>query len=97
MAVQLESHHLEMVRRIVRDHLPEAEVWCFGSRATGKAWRWSDLDLAVSIPGGVPSSRMVDLKMALSDSDLPIKVDVVDWDSLDPEFRDHIAAQRQPL
>ena len=48
MAIQLDANHLEMVRRIMRSHLPEAQVWCFGSRAVGKAWQWSDLDLAVA-------------------------------------------------
>jgi predicted nucleotidyltransferase len=97
MAIQLDADHLEAVRRIVRDHLPEAQVWCFGSRAVGKAWKWSDLDLAVEVPGGVPFTQLLRLKAAFSDSDLPIKVDVVDWDTLDPEFRNHIAAERQPL
>ena len=97
MAIQLDANHLEMVRRIMRSQLPEAQVWCFGSRAIGKAWQWSDLDLAVEVPGGLPFTQLLRLKAAFSDSDLPIKVDVVDCDTLDPEFRERIAAERQPL
>ena len=43
----LEPGHLETVRRILREHLPEAEVRAFGSRVAGGARQYSDLDLAV--------------------------------------------------
>lgn len=97
MPIQLEADYLGEVRRLVDVHLPGARVWCFGSRATGKARRFSDLDLAVQMDGGVPWQRLGELKEALSDSDLPITVDIVDWDTLDPEFRAAIEKRRVPL
>jgi predicted nucleotidyltransferase len=38
--------HQALIRAIVRRHLPDTEVWIFGSRATGPIKESSDLDLA---------------------------------------------------
>jgi len=48
--IDLKAGHLALVRAILCAHLPKgAKVWVFGSRATGKARRGSDLDLAIDI------------------------------------------------
>ena len=47
-AIDLSQGQLTMVRAILRTRLPPASrVWVFGSRATGTAVRYSDLDLAL--------------------------------------------------
>lgn len=76
--IALDPRHLETVRRIIRQHVPEAEVRAFGSRVTGGARKYSDLDLALVAPSVVALSRMGRLAAALSESDLPIRVDVLD-------------------
>lgn len=43
----ISPHHLEIVKAILRKHVPDREVYYFGSRATGTAKKFSDLDLAV--------------------------------------------------
>lgn len=40
-----------IVRDILREHVPDHEVWAFGSRATWTAKRHSDLDLATTPDG----------------------------------------------
>ncbi len=97
MSIQLEPRHLAEVKRLLATHAPEARVWCFGSRAKGKAKRFSDLDLVLEMDGGVPTKTLLGLYAAFSDGDLPIKVDVLDWAGLDPEFREIIASHRVPL
>lgn len=97
MSIQLEPRHLASVREILAHHLSDARVWCYGSRVNGTARKFSDLDLALERAGGVPSSTMEDLRWAFSESDLPIRVDIVDWDALDPEFRAAIDRRRVPL
>jgi predicted nucleotidyltransferase len=75
----------EILRRIV----PENRVWAFGSRATGRMLkRFSDLDLAVA--GTLSWSQRADLTEAFEESLLPIKVDVVELDRLDDDFRQRI-------
>ncbi|MBI3782476.1 MAG: nucleotidyltransferase domain-containing protein [Deltaproteobacteria bacterium] len=96
MSIDLEPHLLHQVRRILKEHVPECEVWAFGSRvgcATSK--RFSDLDLAVVSTTKIPTRRLALLANAFEESDLPIKVDVVDWQSTSSAFRERIAAQHE--
>lgn len=79
--------HLRLVQEILRKHVPEAEVWVFGSRAKWLARDTSDLDLCIR--GDVPLSfeKMGALREAFEESDLPWKVDVVDWATTSESFR----------
>lgn len=83
---------LEIVRHLLASHLPEAEVWAYGSRVTGQAYDASDLDLVVRDPvdPAHPQKNLVDLREAFSESDLPILVDVFDWARLPEDFRREI-------
>ena len=80
-----------IVQRILEDIVPHRTVWAFGSRARLAAKPYSDLDLAVV--GTVPLSleESARLHEALTQSDLPYKVDVVDWAATTPEFQALIA------
>jgi predicted nucleotidyltransferase len=97
MAVQLDADSLAEVRKILEFYAPTLKAWAFGSRATGTAKRFSDLDLALEGEGPVEYQTISKLKHAFAESDLPIKVDVVDWHALDPEFRATIDKQRVRL
>jgi predicted nucleotidyltransferase len=97
MALDLEPRHLDEVRRILARHAPEVRAWAFGSRTAGHARRFSDLDVALEAENGVPVEILARLRDAFSESNLPIKVDVVDWDALDPEFRSTVASRRVAL
>jgi len=76
-----------IVRGILQTHVPEFAVWAFGSRATGNAKKYSDLDLAVISDKPLSLSVSADLAEAFSESDLPFKVDVVDWATTSENFR----------
>ena len=52
----------------------------------------SDLDLCVLVDLPLPDGTRADLEHAFAESDLPIKVDVVDWARATPALRDRIAA-----
>ncbi len=86
-SVDLRPDHWAIVRNALRLHVPDREVLAFGSRATWTAKDYSDLDLAVM--GEEPLSLRIAsaLDEALGDSDLPFKVDVVDWARIDDGFR----------
>ena len=82
--------HLAMVRAILTTHVPTHEVWAFGSRVNGSAKEFSDLDLVVI--GEKPLSIAVHANLVddFSESDLPYKVDVIDWARTDAAFRQSI-------
>ena len=88
--IDLNPHHLETVKRILAEHLPDCEVRAFGSRATWTAWEYSDLDLAVVSPEPLDWKVRSSVREAFEESDLPIRVDVVDWESLSNGFRQTI-------
>jgi predicted nucleotidyltransferase len=81
---------LRIVTQILCSRLPDRPVYVFGSRATGGARRRSDLDLAVG--GSIPLTlrQRALLHDDFDESDLPIKVDVVDLNAISPEFRHRI-------
>jgi predicted nucleotidyltransferase len=76
-----------IVRTILHRHLPGRSVWAFGSRVKGTARPYSDLDLAVMGNEPVSIATLAAAKEAFSESDLPWRVDLVDWSSLGEEFR----------
>ena len=88
--IDLSPHHLETVKRILAEHLPDCEVRAFGSRATWTAWEYSDLDLAVVSHEPLDRRASANLREAFEESDLPIRVDVVDWTTLTDGFRQAI-------
>ncbi len=83
-----------IVRDILRRHVPGYEVWAFGSRARGGAKRYSDLDLAIICDMPLPLDVTADLADDFSESDLPWRVDVVDWATTSPGFRTIIAGDK---
>ncbi len=86
-----------MVQDILRAHVPDRTVWAFGSRAKGMAKKTSDLDLAILGTEPLDLRTMGDVKDAFSESNLPFKVDVVDWAVTSEAFRKIIEEQKQEI
>lgn len=90
--LDIKPDDLKTVREILRRSVPDREVRAFGSRVSGKVKPFSDLDLAVMGSAPLPASKLADLKEAFSESDLPFKVDIVDWAETQENFRRIIEA-----
>ena len=95
--LDLRPDHWTIVSYILRQHVPDREVLAFGSRATWTAKNYSDLDLAIL--GDKPLSLNVSsaLAEAFGESDLPFKVDLVDWARVDDRFREIIRRSGVPV
>jgi len=78
---------LHTVQVILRRIVPQCEVRLFGSRFTGTARKYSDIDLALVAEDKLPIQILSSLKEAFAESDLPLRVDVLDWHGISPEFR----------
>lgn len=87
--IDLDPKHLATVRGILHSTAPGLQVYAFGSRARGRAKRFSDLDLALSSEQPIEWKTLARLREAFEESDLPISVDLVDWNQATPAFRDH--------
>ena len=76
--IDLAPQHIATVRAILREYAPGCEVRAFGSRVTGGARRYSDLDLAIIGDAPLGLMPLGLLQEAFEESDLPIRVDVID-------------------
>lgn len=76
-----------ILQGILQEHIPQREVWAFGSRVKGTVKAYSDLDMAVMEETPLNTATVADLKQAFSDSDLPFKVDLVLWSETAENFR----------
>ena len=92
--VDILPKHWEIVRDILQKHVPEYEVWAFGSRTKGTAKHYSDLDLVVISDHALSLAVSASLDDDFTESDLPWKVDVVDWATTSEAFRKIITQQR---
>lgn len=88
--IDIAPEDLVIVKSILSKYVPKNEVWAFGSRVTGKARKYSDLDLAIINKQPLQFDLYAALKEAFSESTLPFKVDVVDWASIEENFRNII-------
>lgn len=88
--INLESKHLETVKAILAQYVPDAEVRAFGSRVNGNAKSYSDLDLAIMSERKLGLMEMAGIESAFEESDLPIRVDVLDWQTISKTFKEVI-------
>ena len=93
-AIDVRPDLWDIVRGILQTHVPQYEVWAFGSRAKGTAKPYSDLDLAVITEQPLALSDRAALLDAFAESELPWRVDVVDWASTSESFRRIIERDR---
>ncbi|GMO18230.1 MAG: nucleotidyltransferase domain-containing protein [Treponemataceae bacterium] len=92
----MDENHLQMVLSFLQRFLPDTPVWAFGSRVSGKAYPWSDLDIVLF---STPEQRSCVslLREALEESALPFRVDILEWNTLNENFRQNISAHYIPL
>ncbi|MEI8365122.1 MAG: nucleotidyltransferase domain-containing protein [Parachlamydiaceae bacterium] len=84
--IHIEPRHLEIVKTILSQYPYEFHV--FGSRAKGIPRRFSDLDLCFF--DHIPWNIQAHIEEDFEESDLPYKVDLVDWNACDESFQNLI-------
>ncbi len=95
----LESKHLLVLEALLRQHLPDVEVWAYGSRVSGKCHNGSDLDLVLRGPGlkEIPIGRIGDFEEAIQESNIPFLVEARDWARLPERFLGEIERVHEVL
>ena len=83
----IREEHWAIVRYILRQHVPQHDVWAFGSRAKRASKPYSDLDLAVIGDRPLSLETHGALVDASAESELPWRVDVADWATTAEAFR----------
>ncbi|MDI9369623.1 MAG: nucleotidyltransferase domain-containing protein [Synergistaceae bacterium] len=91
--IDIDERHLKTVTTILSELAPGCEVRVFGSRVAGGAKPFSDLDLALYCKGRLGFENLRLIEEAFEESDLPFRVDVLDWHSLSNSFKQAIEPQ----
>ena len=85
--MRVSEHELNIITDILSKYAPEFDVLAFGSRYNQTSKRYSDLDLAFRGNDKLDMKKRSQLICAFSESDLPYRVDVVDYNAVSPEFQ----------
>lgn len=81
--------YLEEAKRIVLsfDEIKEYAVFVFGSRADGTAHQRSDIDIGILGKQALPAFIKLDIEEQLEESNIPLRVDFVDFCKVDQAFK----------
>lgn len=69
------------------------KVFIFGSRAIGKARKFSDIDIGIKSEKEINTLLLSDIKEAFEESNIPYTVDVVDFPQVSDKFNE-VAKQK---
>ena len=95
--LQVTPQQWQIIQRILQQFLPGYAVWAFGSRVGGPCKPYSDLDIAIVSAQPLPLQLLAEVAEAFSESDLPWKVDLIDWATTSDVFRQRILALKVDL
>ena len=84
--IDLENKYIEFIKNTINNVLTDVEIYIFGSRVQGVAKKYSDVDIALKSSEKIEFSDILRIKSLFEDSTFPYKVDIVDLDSIKPEF-----------
>ncbi len=95
--IDVSAEHLAIIEKILLRRVPRAKVMAFGSRVAGNAVDYSDLDLAIEADGKLDLATLGNLKADFDDSEIPFRMDVLDFNAVSPEFREIIKSHCETI
>jgi len=88
--IDIKEEDLKYVLNTIHKYVPDCEVRVFGSRFKGKAKPYSDLDIALVADKKVDWLLLEKIKDDFAESDLPFRVDLLDWYTISESFKEVI-------
>ena len=85
--MQIKSDYLDFIVNTIKKYIPNSKIYFFGSRVAGNASQYSDLDVAVSQNEPIKLSILSEIKEIFAESDIPFKIDLIDFNKVDQEFQ----------
>ncbi len=85
--IDIEKKHLQFVKSVFKNIIPEVNIWVFGSRIKNNAKKHSDLDLVLIGKEKIDQETIDLLNNKFSESDLPFIVDIIDWNNITDSFK----------
>ncbi len=81
--LKIEEKHLKIAKEILSKY--PYSFYIFGSRVKGGAKKLSDIDLCFF--DKIPEKKLMELEEDFEESNLPYKVDIVDWHKCDTNMQ----------
>lgn len=85
--IAIEKEQLEIVRKILKNNVPNAEIRIFGSRYKHTNKEYSDIDIAIVQKEKISLEVYSKMKEEFEESNLKYRVDLVDWNTISEEFK----------
>jgi predicted nucleotidyltransferase len=85
--IKATPEQLRIISAILAVHAPGVEARAFGSRVAGTPKDYSDIDLALVGAAKLEAVVMGKLREAFEESDIPFRVDIIDWNAISAEFQ----------
>jgi type I restriction enzyme S subunit len=89
MKLDVTANDYKTIKLLLNAYLPNTGVWAYGSRMKFTSKPESDLDLVAFIEPE-QEDELAKLKNAFAESDLPFKVDILDWGTIPDNFKKNI-------
>ncbi len=91
--IAVSENHLQYILAQLKLYLPDSTVWIFGSRIKGSNRPASDLDLAVLCDKDTAKTQLPKLNEAFVESDIPFKIQLLDFNRLPENMQENIKKQ----
>jgi len=95
--IHIEKKEMEIILDILDKFAPDCKVLVFGSRLTENYKLFSDLDLAFICKNKLSLDKTSNLEYKFSESDLPYRVDIVNYKRASKEFQQIIDAANEKI
>lgn len=88
--IAVSSNEFDIIINILKTYIKKGKVYAFGSRYKHNNRKFSDLDIALDIGEKLSIEFISDLKDAFEESDLPYRVDIIDYNNISEKFKNII-------
>jgi len=84
--IDLDIKYLNLIKDIIKRNI-DCEIRVFGSRVKSMNAKFSDLDIALVSDSVIDEKILYKIREEISLSDIPIMVDIIDWNTTQEFFQ----------
>lgn len=95
--LSITNEEMKIILNILKSYAKDCEVLVFGSRLKGTNKPFSDLDLAFICNEKLDLKKRSKLKLKFEESNLPYRVDIVDYNRVSEEFKKIIDDENEKI
>ena len=85
--ISVSSKEFEIIKNILNSYIKKGKVYAFGSRYKNNNRKFSDFDIAIDTGEKLSFEFLNILKDAFEESDLPYRVDIIDYNNISDKFK----------